>query len=267
MRPDEHQDAIIRRKCMAGAAITFALRFARFKAAKVKSLGERGTALVEFALLAPVLLLILLGTAQFGLTLGQYVTMTNAVGVGAMQFAVSRSDTQPYTDAVNSVKAAATILTPASLTITLTVNGTVCGPMPTCAGNAACATALTSNVGQPAQVSATYPCNLLIMWYKFCANLQPDIPSYGARAMNRRARVSFRRWSGTKAAPLSSWWRLRYLLSSGSARSRSTSAICSPPSAPSRPRPMRRRSQERGTSVSVGRRRNRRPLTALWPGT
>jgi Flp pilus assembly protein TadG len=164
MRPHEHEAiavAIIRHKTMARGAIACAWRFARFKAAKAKSLGERGAALVEFGLLAPVLLLILLGTAQFGLTLGQYVMLTNAVGVGAMQFAVSRSDTTPYTDAVNAVKTAATILTPASLTITLSVNGTACGT------DAACATALTSNVGQPAQVSATYPCNLHVMLYNF----------------------------------------------------------------------------------------------------
>jgi Flp pilus assembly protein TadG len=78
MRPDEHQAAVIRRKCMARGAIACTLRFARFKAAKAKSLGERGTALVEFGLLAPVSLLILLGTAQFGLTLNQFVTLTNA---------------------------------------------------------------------------------------------------------------------------------------------------------------------------------------------
>ncbi len=104
MRPDEHQAAIIRRKCMARGAIASTLRFARLEAAKAKSLGERGTALVEFGLLAPVLLLILLGTAQFGLTLNQYVMLTNAVSMGAMQFAISRSDTTPYTDAVNAVK-------------------------------------------------------------------------------------------------------------------------------------------------------------------
>jgi hypothetical protein len=45
MRPDEHQaavPAIIHRKWMARSAIAFALRFARFKAAKAKSLGEKG---------------------------------------------------------------------------------------------------------------------------------------------------------------------------------------------------------------------------------
>jgi Flp pilus assembly protein TadG len=162
MRPNERQAAVavvIRCKCIARGAIGFALRFARLEAAKAKSLGERGTALVEFGLLAPVLLLILLGTAQFGLTLNQFVTLTNSVSIGALQFALSRSDTTPYTDAVNAVKNAATSLTPTSLTITLSVNGTGC------ATDAACATALTSNVGQPAQVTATYPCNLQVIWY------------------------------------------------------------------------------------------------------
>jgi Flp pilus assembly protein TadG len=163
MRPRKREAAeasIIRHQSMARGASAFAWRFARFEA-KVKSLGERGTALVEFGLLAPVLLLILLGTAQFGLTLNQVVTLTNAVSIGALQFALSRSDTTPYTDAVNAVKNAATSLTPASLTITMSVNGTGCTT------DAACATALTGNVGQPAKVMATYPCNLQVMWYNF----------------------------------------------------------------------------------------------------
>jgi Flp pilus assembly protein TadG len=163
MRPREREAAeasIIRHQSMARAAIVFAF-FVRFKAAKAKSLGERGAALVEFGLLAPVLLLILLGTAQFGLTLNQFVTLTNAVSIGGLQFALSRSDTTPYTDAVNAVKNAAPSLKPASLTITLSVNGANCGT------DAACMAALTNNVGQPSQVTATYPCNLQVMRYNF----------------------------------------------------------------------------------------------------
>jgi len=135
--------------------------------APLRTLGTTGSAIVEFAFIAPVPLLIVLGTAQFGIALGQYVMLMNAVGVGAMQFAISRSDTTPYTDAVNAVRNAAPILTPANLTITLSVNGTAC------ATDAACATALSANVGNPAQVSATYaasfPCNLLTSWYGFAS--------------------------------------------------------------------------------------------------
>ncbi len=147
---------------MARGAIAFAL-VVRFKAVKARSLGERGAALVEFALLAPVLLLILLGTAQFGLTLNQFVTLTNAVSIGGLQFALSRSDTTPYTDAVNAVKNAAPSLTPASLTITLSVGS----PLAACSTDATCMTALTNNVGQPSQVAVTYPCNLKVMSYNF----------------------------------------------------------------------------------------------------
>ena len=118
MRPRKHEaaaGAIIRPKSVARGASAFAWRFARFKAADAKSLGETGAALVEFGLLAPVLMLILLGTAQFGLTLNQCVVLTNAVSIGGLQFALSRSDTTPYTDAVNAIKAAAPTLTPATL--------------------------------------------------------------------------------------------------------------------------------------------------------
>lgn len=54
------------------------------------------------------------------------MTLTNSVSAGALQFALSRSDMTPYTDAVNAVKSAASSLAPASLTITMSVNGTGC---------------------------------------------------------------------------------------------------------------------------------------------
>src|ERR1700730_412051 len=98
MRPREREAAeasIIRHQSMARGAILFAF-FVRFKAAKAKRLGEKGAALVEFGLLAPVLLLILLGTAQFGLTLNQFVTLTNAVSIGGLTFGLGRSDRAPH---------------------------------------------------------------------------------------------------------------------------------------------------------------------------
>ena len=149
------------------------LRFVRVRAAKVNTLGNRGAALVEFALIAPMLLLIVLGTAQFGVTLGQYVMLTNAVGVGAMQFAISRGDTTPSSDAWNAITTAASTLTPANLKMTLTVNATACVTNASSlsaaqAADTTCMNALTNNVGKPAQVSATYtatfPCNLLTTW-------------------------------------------------------------------------------------------------------
>jgi Flp pilus assembly protein TadG len=173
MHRNDHGAAVIRRKRIALGVIACLLRLARLEAAKAKSLGERGTALVEFALVAPMLLLIVLGTVQFGLTLGQYVTLTNAVGVGAMQFAISRGDTTPSSDAWNAITTAASTLTAASIKMTLTVNATACVTNASTlsaaqAADTTCMNALTNNVGKPAQVSATYtatfPCNLLTIW-------------------------------------------------------------------------------------------------------
>jgi len=120
---------------------------------------ELGAAIVEFALALPGLLLIVVGTAQFGLTLNNYVTLTDAVRTGARQFAVSRGDTTPRTSAVNRIYGSAPNLTQANLTIALSVNGTEC------AADAACSTALT--VGLPVTITASYPCSLVVSGIDF----------------------------------------------------------------------------------------------------
>jgi Flp pilus assembly protein TadG len=115
-----------------------------------------GTAAVEFALVAPMLLLLVLGMCQFGITLNQYLTLTNAVRSGARLLSISRGGATPWTDTINQVHGSAPNLTPGSLTIVTTVNGT------TCAADATCKAALSAAgaTGAPAIVSATYPCSL-----------------------------------------------------------------------------------------------------------
>src|SRR5580700_7669955 len=78
---------------------------------------------VEFALVLPMLLLLLIGMIEFGLTLNNYIMLTEAVRSGARQFAISRGGTTPYTDAVNQIHGAAAGLNPSGVTITLSVNG------------------------------------------------------------------------------------------------------------------------------------------------
>jgi Flp pilus assembly protein TadG len=123
---------------------------------------ESGAEAVEFAIVLPVLLLVVLGGLQFGLTVANYSMLTTAVGAGARQLSLGRgSTTTPYTTAVNAVRAAAPLLSPSSLAISLSVNGT------TCTADAACKTALTSAQGQPSSVSATYPCSLKVLTQDF----------------------------------------------------------------------------------------------------
>ena len=56
---------------------------------------ERGQAIVEFAIVASMLLVLLLGIAQFGIAFNHYLTLTDAVRTGARQGAVSRSIPNP----------------------------------------------------------------------------------------------------------------------------------------------------------------------------
>ena len=52
--------------------------------------GEEGQSIVEFAFVLQLLLAILLGICQFGITFNNYLTLTDATRVGARKAAVSR---------------------------------------------------------------------------------------------------------------------------------------------------------------------------------
>jgi Flp pilus assembly protein TadG len=141
-------------------------------------LGNDGALAVEFALLVPVFLLVILGGVQFGLLIKNYVTLTNAVAVGAMQFAISRSDTTPASDAWTAITNAAPTLTPTTnLQMTLSVAGTACvtnanSLSTAAAADSTCATKLaaaapSSGALQSATVTVTFPCGTQLTWYNF----------------------------------------------------------------------------------------------------
>lgn len=137
--------------------------FAGYRAVKkrFRDIGCRGVAAVEFAMMAPVLFMILFGILEFGLALNQYLTLTNAVLAGARTFANSRTSSTPYSSTVTAMTTAAPSLTAATLTplITVKVNGNAC------TSDGACETALASNAGNPSTVSATYPCSVNIPFF------------------------------------------------------------------------------------------------------
>ena len=120
-----------------------------------------GTAALEFALVGPVLLLLMLGIFQLGITLNNYQMVTGAALSAARQLALSRGTSTPKTDTVTQVYASAPVLTQASFTITLSVNGTPCATDPLCQ------TALSTAQGQPAAVTVSYPCNLVIYGHDY----------------------------------------------------------------------------------------------------
>jgi len=60
-----------------------------------RSAREDGQAYVEFALVLPILLLVVMGIIQFGTVFKNYIALTDSVRVGARQAAVSRSILDP----------------------------------------------------------------------------------------------------------------------------------------------------------------------------
>ncbi|MET3949447.1 TadE family protein [Arthrobacter sp. UYEF36] len=70
---------------------------------------ERGAAAVEFAILAPILIMLLLGIMEFGRAYNAQITLSNAAREGVRVMAIS--NVQP--DAKSAAKSAASALAPA----------------------------------------------------------------------------------------------------------------------------------------------------------
>ena len=68
---------------------------------------ERGQAMVEFALVIPIFLMLLLGILQFGIIFNNYITLTDAARAGSRVAAVSRLEACPGCEAESAVKDAA----------------------------------------------------------------------------------------------------------------------------------------------------------------
>jgi Flp pilus assembly protein TadG len=75
--------------------------------------------MVEFVVVAPILLLLVFGIVQFGILFNNYVALTDAVRVGARQAAVSRQLPDPEAVTVTRVTRAAGHLKTSDLEITV----------------------------------------------------------------------------------------------------------------------------------------------------
>jgi Flp pilus assembly protein TadG len=130
-----------------------------------------GTAFLEFALVVPVLLLVVFGITQFGLIFYHYTLVTNAAAAGTRQLSISAHDPNACTDTVNAIVNASGGLggtpvtsgscptTIGSLTITLEVNNA----SGSCTSNSICYTSLQSVEGDnppaPASVTVQFSCS------------------------------------------------------------------------------------------------------------
>jgi Flp pilus assembly protein TadG len=104
--------------------------------------GEEGQTLVEFALVAPLLLIILFGIVQFGIAFKHSIALTDAVRTGARKATVSRTAADPVSATESAVLGAASDLNAAKVKVTVTSSWTP---------------------GANVTVSATYPYDINIL--------------------------------------------------------------------------------------------------------
>jgi Flp pilus assembly protein TadG len=80
---------------------------------------ERGQTMTEFAIVLPVLVVLLFGIVQFGIIFNNYVTLTDAVRAGARAGAVARNDADPTGTAVTAVRTSASDLNQSNLSVSV----------------------------------------------------------------------------------------------------------------------------------------------------
>jgi len=143
---------------------------------------ESGAALVEFAFIAPLLVLLMVATIIFTWTLVNYATMSYAAGTGAQVITTERLNANspswtPYTDTIKAVKASSSILNQTVLgqsgNIVVSINNTTCSSDATCQAALTAVTTANSTT-TPASVAVSYPCDpvtlsnpFTVLWLNF----------------------------------------------------------------------------------------------------
>jgi Flp pilus assembly protein TadG len=91
---------------------------------KTRMKNEQGQTMTEFALVLPILVVLLFGIIQFGIAFNNYVTLTDAVRAGARKAAVSRNLSDPAGACKAAVLAAADNLDKTDLATNLSCSST-----------------------------------------------------------------------------------------------------------------------------------------------
>jgi Flp pilus assembly protein TadG len=159
----------LRRLMVPGRAASNAIGSGRRRTAWKGLFCQSGTSAIEFAFLAPLFLLIVMGTCQFAMVFSNYVTLEHAAALGARALAISRGDSTPVSDTNTQVLASAGTLNQSNIAISYSINGTSCSSDATCSPQMA--------AGVPASIVATYPCSLVVMGTDFLPGCSLSVTS------------------------------------------------------------------------------------------
>jgi Flp pilus assembly protein TadG len=110
---------------------------------RIQIRSQQGQTMTEFALVLPILALLLFAVIQFGIVFNNYVTLTDATRAGARRAAVSRQDPNRDSAVIAAVRSSATDLSSSKLSV----------PPPTS----------TWDPGSDVTVTATYPYSISLL--------------------------------------------------------------------------------------------------------
>src|SRR6266702_4076271 len=99
--------------------------------------GEQGSALVEMALVTPIILLLMTGMFSVSMVTYQKLELAEAVSAGARYLAVDRGDSDPCATVANVVYGAAPGLSKTKMSLSFVLNGTSYANVATCSGTTA----------------------------------------------------------------------------------------------------------------------------------
>lgn len=134
---------------------------------------EEGGSLIEFALVLPMMMMLIMGMFSFGIGLNQYTVLTNGVSAGARALALARGQTSPALAGTNPCAYAVQVANNAlpslnSSNITWTIVWTTTNASGTevsttysnsCAG-------MSLNAGDNVQVKGVYPYSLIVYGWR-----------------------------------------------------------------------------------------------------
>src|SRR5690349_15361786 len=86
---------------------------------RIRIRNEQGQTMTEFALVLPILALILFAVIQFGIVFNNYVQLTDATRAGARKAAVSRQTSDPVGTTVAAVRSSAKDLKQSDLNVSV----------------------------------------------------------------------------------------------------------------------------------------------------
>jgi Flp pilus assembly protein TadG len=84
---------------------------------RIQIRNQQGQTMTEFALVLPILALLLFAVIQFGIVFNNYITLTDATRAGARMAAVSRQDPNRDSAVTSAVRSSASDLTGSKLSV------------------------------------------------------------------------------------------------------------------------------------------------------